>query len=541
MWPEDESARGVRRRADSKLAGACFSRHHKPSRPTAHSSTVIGHGHRNVGPSQANKERTPKAVTMDHRGCIAGRDVANHGLPCAHSLAHLPRGPWHIDADKLDSLREQIRELPTSIEGVGRHDGYVPCMASEVRRFDHHRRTETTLDVVCHEEQRPSGLALAGIPHLSNASGYGRRDSVPMVHVRMDRALRLSVVYAQYWLFRAVRRVYGHKSSRRPKPSGARKGGIAFKGWVRRRPDSQSSLTFGGRSQTLTSKPPSVAVLLNVYRRGEHFRRQVESAQGQSIRPSSIFVWQNEDHFQLPDDLVDQLTLARCNRNLGVWARLAFALNIDSDFICMLDDDTIPGREWLRNCVDTMRTNEGLLGARGLRFKSRRSYFHHDEFGWAHPNSTVEQVDIVGHSWFFRREWLSAFWAELPAPCVSRTVGEDIHFSYALQKYLGLGTFVPPHPAGREDLWGSQPEVATVLGVTGAGVSTQPGAQERFQRVFVEYMNRDFQLCTETAPRDDLVAVGSNLARRREVKWVLERAPFLKKIKRSLKDSLGGR
>lgn len=291
----------------------------------------------------------------------------------------------------------------------------------------------------------------------------------------------------------------------------------------------------------LTTETPSVAILLNVYRRGEHFHHQVNAAQNQSLRPSSIFAWQNEDNYQVASDLVQQVTIAKCNRNLGVWARLAFALNIESDFICMLDDDTIPGYFWLQNCYDTMQTHEGLLGARGLRFKSRRSYFQHDEFGWAHPNESVEQVDIVGHSWFFRREWLSAFWAELPPIGQDRTIGEDIHFSYAIQKYLGLGTFVPPHPIGQEELWGSQPAVASILGVNEAGVSMQPGAQERFQRVFVEYMNRDFQLCSESAPRDDLIAIGSNLARRRQVKWMLEKLPLLRKIKHYLRNSLGGR
>jgi hypothetical protein len=49
----------------------------------------------------------------------------------------------------------------------------------------------------------------------------------------------------------------------------------------------------------------------------------------------------------------------------------------------------------------------------------------------------VGEADIVGHSWFFERELLTAFWRELPDPKFDRA-GEDIHFSYMLQKYLGL-------------------------------------------------------------------------------------------------------
>jgi Fe-S cluster biosynthesis and repair protein YggX len=35
------------------------------------------------------------------------------------------------------------------------------------------------------------------------------------------------------------------------------------------------------------------------------------------------------------------------------------------------------------------------------------------------------------------------------------TVGEDMHFSFMLQKYLGLNTYVPPHPEDNKRLWGS--------------------------------------------------------------------------------------
>ncbi|GAB4340695.1 MAG: hypothetical protein Fur0042_01580 [Cyanophyceae cyanobacterium] len=34
-------------------------------------------------------------------------------------------------------------------------------------------------------------------------------------------------------------------------------------------------------------------------------------------------------------------------------------------------------------------------------------------------------------------------------------MGEDMHFSYTLQKYLGIRTYVPPHPVNVPDLWGS--------------------------------------------------------------------------------------
>lgn len=38
---------------------------------------------------------------------------------------------------------------------------------------------------------------------------------------------------------------------------------------------------------------------------------------------------------------------------------------------------------------------------------------------------------------------------------LSWDTGEDIQFSYLAQKYGGIKTYVPPHPPGNTDLWGS--------------------------------------------------------------------------------------
>jgi hypothetical protein len=43
---------------------------------------------------------------------------------------------------------------------------------------------------------------------------------------------------------------------------------------------------------------------------------------------------------------------------------------------------------------------------------------------------------------------------ELPDPKYN-TCGEDMHFSYMLQKYAGIKTYVPPHPRSDMEMWGS--------------------------------------------------------------------------------------
>jgi glycosyltransferase involved in cell wall biosynthesis len=212
----------------------------------------------------------------------------------------------------------------------------------------------------------------------------------------------------------------------------------------------------------------SITVILNGYKRN-NLKEQVESIKNQTVPVKEIFYWQNTvPEFEYDEDTYSDLNSALSNYNYGVWARFAYALNARTDYVCVIDDDTIPGNRWLENCLNTYETHPGLLGGIGLRFKNSRydldtlpdgRYHRH---GWynasnvAGNNLDPVQVDIVGHSWFFSRDLLSVFWRELPdIEPWSLLCGEDIHFSYMIQKYTDLKTWVPPHPPNDTSMWSS--------------------------------------------------------------------------------------
>lgn len=197
----------------------------------------------------------------------------------------------------------------------------------------------------------------------------------------------------------------------------------------------------------------NVTILLNGYLRPEFLTHQVEAIKRQTIQPREIMLWQNSSE-GFDTTITNTFTTTISNKNFGVWARFAYALNAKTEYVCVLDDDTMPGSMWIENCLETMKTHEGLLGTIGLIFSSPFSYNPHIRRGWDCPNEETTRVDIVGHAWFFKREWLSAFWRELP-PEGFEYVGEDMHFSYTIQKYLGLNTYVPPHPVDNREMWGS--------------------------------------------------------------------------------------
>ena len=206
-----------------------------------------------------------------------------------------------------------------------------------------------------------------------------------------------------------------------------------------------------------------ITVILNGYKRGNQLNEQYEALMNQTIKPDEILVWYNNPgNDDLNYDIGTKVPVAYCNYNFGVWARFAYAFIAKNPYVCIFDDDTIPGSRWLENCMNTMKTHEGLLGTIGLLYLNplppeHSSYYeHYIRFGWAtNGQSDVPvQVDLVGHSWFFKKEWLSYMWREIPDPKYN-TCGEDMHFSYMLQKYANIPTYVPPHPRDDKSLWGS--------------------------------------------------------------------------------------
>ncbi len=288
----------------------------------------------------------------------------------------------------------------------------------------------------------------------------------------------------------------------------------------------------------VSKKVVKIAVVLNAYKRTDHLADQLKAIENQTIKPDSIHVWQNAGG-EIPPELKSKFTLAECSENLGVWARFAFALNIDADYICVFDDDTIPGEKWFENCLDTMAEHEGLLGTRGLRFLSSKRYHPFDAFGWDSPNEEAIQVDIVGHAWFFKREWLGAFWQEMPPKDASKIAGEDIHFSYALQKHLGVNTYVPPHPIEDQSLWGSLPEHGEKIGTDNASISTSDGALSRFDIAFQYYIKNGFELCMSLDERlKKGVVVGSGVRNNATVINLSKKYGFVKRIGKWFLDTL---
>lgn len=240
-----------------------------------------------------------------------------------------------------------------------------------------------------------------------------------------------------------------------------------------------------------------ITVVLNGYKRPHRFQHQINAVECQTFPASKIMFWQNQGA-EFDKNLVGCLQSSVSNVNWGVWARFAYALNARTEYVCVFDDDTIPGNRWFENCVETMKTHNGLLGTIGLIFENSdyRSSLSR-RYGWDGPIEECKRVDIVGHSWFFRREWLSYFWREVPRRDACAVAGEDIHFSAMLQKYGKINTYVPRHPANDMSLWGSIPKTAWEYGADNVAIAhTTVGQNGMLEALNYEIQN-GFKLIKE--------------------------------------------
>lgn len=211
-----------------------------------------------------------------------------------------------------------------------------------------------------------------------------------------------------------------------------------------------------------------ITVILNSYRRPYNLEMQIKAIREQTVKPAQIWLWVNahEDNENFDYSKLDVDRIFNNDHNWKFYGRFAAALLIDTEHVAIFDDDTVPGNQWFDNCLSTMATQPGILGSAGVTLNDK-FYVQHDRCGWPSQNSETTRVDLVGHAWFFKREWLQYLWREKPTTWDN---GEDIQFSYLAQKYGNIQTFCPPHPPNNKALHGSI--LGNELGIDNKATST---------------------------------------------------------------------
>ncbi len=223
---------------------------------------------------------------------------------------------------------------------------------------------------------------------------------------------------------------------------------------IRRRVISAIDVFEGEIRSIVYHERSAYTAILTAYRRNSILREQVVSLRTQTIPPKEIWVWVNRSEDTRDVDFYKAAgvdAVFYCDRNWKYFGRFAVANLATTPYIAIFDDDTIPGPRWIENCFETIHIYPGILGGVGVILTACQ-YRNHIRVGWVQPNDEVVEVDLVGHAWFFRKEWLRFFWQDEPFTLEN---GEDIHFSYIAQKLGGIKTYVPAHPLRDKACWSS--------------------------------------------------------------------------------------
>ena len=94
-----------------------------------------------------------------------------------------------------------------------------------------------------------------------------------------------------------------------------------------------------------------ITVILSGYKRPYSCLEQYKAIKAQTYEDVNIMFWANlvDDKISFPKEVVDNCESIISSANYGVWGRFSLALNAKTPFICVIDDDTIPGKNWLLN------------------------------------------------------------------------------------------------------------------------------------------------------------------------------------------------
>ncbi|KAG8060650.1 hypothetical protein GUJ93_ZPchr0002g26203 [Zizania palustris] len=230
----------------------------------------------------------------------------------------------------------------------------------------------------------------------------------------------------------------------------------------------RSRWSIGGANE------PRVTVILN------HFKRRTLCAQLDTLRRQTLpfhrawvlaFGSPNEAALRrIVESYNDsRISFVSSGYDFKYYGRFQMALQAESDFVYVLDDDMIPGTrmlEILSHVGGTDKYRNAVLGSIGrvLPFRQKDftfpSYrkFRSKEAGLYLPDPAYDiivdrivQVDFLSSSWFLAANLVKALFIETPFTFMT---GEDLHLSYQLQKYMGAGSFVLPVDPADKETWG---------------------------------------------------------------------------------------
>ena len=263
-----------------------------------------------------------------------------------------------------------------------------------------------------------------------------------------------------------------------------------------------------------------VDVVLSCYKRPQILAQQLDAIKNQTLKPRRIFLYQDgiDGYYKinLNDKILKEFNACKISEvNGGVWKRFEFAEEIcKSPYICIFDDDTIPGARWFENCHMNMMQQRGIYVTNACLLRDTQNYPASALWaGWHTSNAKTCAVDFGGHSWFFEQEYLQWMLAK-PYSKNYKLCGEDMTLSFVAYE-RGFGTYAPQHPKKILSLWGSLPELGWKYGMDENAISMNTANLKTMGKFLSDLRADNYKCLLEKNPdylREFLSVVGQSSA-----------------------------
>lgn len=228
-----------------------------------------------------------------------------------------------------------------------------------------------------------------------------------------------------------------------------------------------------------TLQPDAVTVVLTVFKRN-NLRAQVEALMDQTHPPAVVYVFQNGNYTDVSDVVAAYPSLRHVHsprHNFMFHGRLLLAALADTEYFMIFDDDVLPQRRWIENCIRASREHHAVVGSNGRRLNRGQGAFYEDGrrshgLGDGSPVPHDTEVDLVGHAILFRSEWAVHLWGQPPFTIMQ---GEDFAVSATAALAAGIRAVVPRQQPSEETMSDTRPE----LGMDAVASYKKPSHQRR--------------------------------------------------------------
>lgn len=196
-----------------------------------------------------------------------------------------------------------------------------------------------------------------------------------------------------------------------------------------------------------------IAVILTQYKRN-HLERQLNAIKNNNRQPDMLVVFQNGDYYPGGDIKIKELKNkynffhVKSEYNTKYFGRFAYCLTLPVDICIVMDDDIIPGMDFIEHYVSECLRCNAIMGGNG-RY-GYESPYNPSRMGRNYKPGSHEYnsllsvvkdtgirehiiVDFVGHCWCFKKEWLTYSFSKIP---FTYETSEDMHFCFT-SKILG--------------------------------------------------------------------------------------------------------